>query len=374
MERVRRALAIDPGAFLRAVIFVAPILVLSLSSGCESWLQAALVGLSALLGRERSGLALPGMVLHGLAILAGYLLLSFALWQPVVFVASCTVIAAAAIRLDALGRKLRALGTFTFIPSLYLACEIGNGCRGVGGLSSAAECILAPVPQMAATVALAVLLAGLGCAYQRRGAVRSSFVLARPANFGARTQNGAAVLAATVSVAITAAFVEWRGLPSGQWAIWSAASIVTAEAGAAHRKLGLRVLGASVGVPTGLALACAVPHAAWASDIAILGSALTLFAFKDYLTALTLRYGLTALAVALSGQTAALAAERIVNVSLGGAIGLACVASVGWIGEALRGAGDQAEDGLGTQPSSDSSLVGTADVAAFAQSCAVKKK
>jgi hypothetical protein len=274
------------------------------------------------------------MLLHGLAIIGGYVLLALTLRQPGLFVATCTAMGAAAVRLDVLGRKLRSLGTFTFIPSLYLACETGNGCRAADGLSSAIACVLAPVPEAAATAALAILLTGLTCAIQRRNVIRS-FVLARSSNFGPRTQNRTAVMAVIAAVAISATLVEWQDLPSGQWVIWSAASIVTAETGAAHRKLGLRALGACVGVPIGFALASAIPHSASASDIAILASALTLFAFKHYLTALTVRYGATALAVALSGQTAYVAAERIANVSLGGAIGFACVLCAGWLGESF---------------------------------------
>lgn len=269
---------------LRALLLIAPILTISLLTGNETWLQAAIVGLAAQLTQERTGLAPFGMLLHGLAIMASYILLAFLLREPTLFVIASTLLAAGAIRLDAAGRKLRTIGSFTFIPSLYLACEMADRLSKGLDLKIYAAFVLAPLPYMAAALAMAIWLAGFEHLSQRRqgdiSIARHLLLLARSTDFGIRSQNGAAVGTVIAAVAITATLVEWRDLGSGQWAIWSAVSVITAEAGAAHRKFGNRVFGACVGVPVGIILGLATPHSAVTYDLAILGSVMTIVALK----------------------------------------------------------------------------------------------
>ncbi|WP_168195754.1 FUSC family protein [Bradyrhizobium sp. NAS80.1] len=312
----------------RALLLLVPILTLSRLTGNEIWLQAAIVGLACQLTQERAGLAPFGMLLQGLAIIAGYLLLVFSLREPPLFVITCTLMAAGAIRLDAAGRKLRTIGNFTYIPSLYLACEISDKLGKGADPATYAAFVLAPLPYMLATVMMAIFLAGLEHLTQRRhddiSVARRLVRLANSADFGAPSENGATVVAVMVAVVLMTTLVEWQELGSGQWAIWSAVSVATAEVGANHQKLGSRVFGACVGVPVGICLGSITSHSALTCDMAILGSVMTLVALKRYIVAVTVRYGLTALAITLSGQTASIAAERIVNVIIGGCVGIIC--------------------------------------------------
>lgn len=322
--RGRLASEIAWGPLGRALVFVALLLVFSLSGNQRLWMQASLVGLCTLLTHERLGLAASGMMLHGAAIVAGYILLSFALPAPPLFVVLCAVMAAGAIAMEAAGRKLRTLGFFTFIPSLYLACEVRAHC-GTGAEMSA--CILGIAPFMAVSLILAAVIAETSHAWRsRKSGGRVSFRrLAHGSDFGMASFDGAAFGAVLVAVAGMAAFTEWYGLPDRQWAIWSAVSVIAAEAGKAHVKLGNRLFGAVLGVPAGIVLGQYMPHDMLVYDFAVLGATMTLIALKRYIVAVTFRYGLAALAMTVAGQSALMAEQRIVNVLLGGVAGFICI-------------------------------------------------
>jgi uncharacterized membrane protein YccC len=134
-----------------------------------------------------------------------------------------------------------------------------------------------------------------------------------------------AVLTATVAVALAATLVEWRHLGNGQWTIWSAASVVTGNYGTARIKLGNRAAGALIGVPAGIGIGELLPHGVFAFDFVVLTSFLTIVAFRSYVLGFGMRCMLVASAIMIAGQTAAVAAERVSNVILGGLIGLLCV-------------------------------------------------
>ena len=77
--------------------------------------------------------------------------------------------------------------------------------------------------------------------------------------------------------------MEWGHLDHGQWVIWSAASVVTGDAGAAHLKLRDRAVGAFLGVPAGIGLGLFLPHGPIAYGMAVVASLMTLVAFRSYL-------------------------------------------------------------------------------------------
>ncbi len=70
----RLAEAVTPGPLGRAVVVLTPLLLATLLSGNATWLQAGLVTISTFIAMDRSGLAPLGVVLHGAAVLAGFLL------------------------------------------------------------------------------------------------------------------------------------------------------------------------------------------------------------------------------------------------------------------------------------------------------------
>ena len=119
----RDAIDLDGVACMRAVIVLAPLVLLAVISGEELWLRAALVTISTFIAMERSGLAPVGTLLHGAAIVVCYVALLAAQAAELLFVVGCALLAAASILLTGWDARLRSLGTFTFIPALYLACE-----------------------------------------------------------------------------------------------------------------------------------------------------------------------------------------------------------------------------------------------------------
>ncbi|AJY32471.1 fusaric acid resistance -like family protein [Burkholderia thailandensis 34] len=152
--------------------------------------------------------------------------------------------------------------------------------------------------------------------------------LGRPAAWGDAMQ---AIVAVALAVAVAALLVEWRRIDNGQWAIWSAASVVTGDAATAHLKLRDRGLGALVGVPLGLSAGYALPQGALVYTLATLASALTLVAFRHYASGFGARCACIACASWVAQQSAAIAAERVVNVLAGGLIGVAFVLATHWL-------------------------------------------
>ncbi len=297
----------------RAALVLAPLVLLAAASGDPIWLRAAIVTISTFIGFERSGLAPFGVLLHGAAILAGFSALLLALQMPAIFVAGCAVLAGGAIALTARGAKLRSLGNFTFIPALYLACEFGENT---------------PAPDLLATClhflpfAAAAILPTLILSLRAPAAERFRLRIMQQNDFGEAQPWKEAVLAVTFAVAVAASLVEWRHLGNGQWTIWSAASVVTGNAGTARAKLGNRAIGVMIGVPAGIGLGHFAPHDAFAFDLAVLASFLTIVAFKRYVIGVGTRGMLIAAAFMIAGESVSVAAERVSNVILGGLIGV----------------------------------------------------
>ena len=109
---------------------------------------------------------------------------------------------------------------------------------------------------------------------------------------------------------------------------------MTGNAGTARAKLGNRAFGALIGVPAGICLGQLGPHGAFAFDLTVLASFLTIVAFNRYIIGFGTRCMLIAAAFMIAGESASVAAERVSNVILGGVIGLVFV--VGFHAVAIR--------------------------------------
>jgi hypothetical protein len=307
---------IDSGILLRAVLVLLPLLLLAAASGDAIWLRAAIVTLSTFIAFERSGLAPIGVLLHGFAILVCFSMLLLALQSPVIFVCGCAILAGSAIAMTARGAKLRSLGNFTFIPAVYLACEIGESLPPRDLLARCLHFLPFAAAAVVPSLILSVFASQSGAGF---------FRVMRKTDLGKKLPWKEPVLAVTFAVALAAGLVEWRHLGNGQWVIWSAASVVTGNAGTAGAKLGNRAIGALIGVPAGIGIGQFLPHGAFAFELAVLASFLTIVAFKRYIIGFGARCMLIASAFMIAGETASVAAERVSNVILGGVIGVVCV-------------------------------------------------
>lgn len=321
----RAGRAFDLPTLGRTLAVCAPTIALYGATGDARWLLASIATVSIAIAVERVGIAPLGALAQGAAIVAGFLSLSCALSAWPAFVAGCATLAAAAVALSRCGARLRSLGNFVFIPSLYLTCEAAAAHHSATRL----------VPYLGAAMLPAIALSGVQAwrnapAAHRLHALarwRGARELGRPA---ASSDAAQAIVAVALAVAAAALLVEWRHIDNGQWAIWSAASVVTGDAATARVKLRDRGLGALAGVPLGLAAGHALPHGALVYTLATLASVLTLVAFRHYATGFGARCACIACASWVAQQSTAIAAERVVNVLAGGLIGIACVLATHW--------------------------------------------
>jgi uncharacterized membrane protein YccC len=300
----------------RAAWVLAPLLALTLLTGDTNWLKASILTISLFITYERAELAPLGVACQALAFLLVFLALLFAMGQPVIFVLVCALAAAAAVGVSAYGGKLRSLGNFTFIPALYLACETAEGITPAQYSQHAL--VLLPFLMVAVLPVSVISLVE----HIQTHRLRHIFRLHRTGDLGTRAVYGEAVVAVCLAVALAAAIVEWRQLDYGQWVIWSAASVVTGDMATARQKLYQRGAGALVGVPLGMLLGYAMPHSLLMYELLTVTAMLTLVSFSHYILGFGARCACIASAMIVVGQTPDIAAERVLNVLLGGSIGL----------------------------------------------------
>jgi len=310
----------------RCLAVLLPVLLLWGVSGDMQWLRAAVVTVATLIGIERVQLAPSGVLLHGMAISIGYLLLLWALTMPLAFVIGCALLAAGAIGLSAFGRKLRSLGNFVFIPALYLACETAED----GAPAQYLALGLRLLPYLALCLAPVWLLALFEHRRRRSEAPlwRHHAQLRFLRDAGVKMPVAEAMLAGGLAVACAAAWVEWRHPGHGQWVIWSAASVVTGDVLSAKQKLRDRGLGALLGVPLGIGAGALLPHHPAVYALIALGAVMTLVSFRRYPVGFAARCACAAGALTVLNAPAGVAAERLINVLLGGAIGFVLVLAV----------------------------------------------
>ncbi|MDR6497682.1 hypothetical protein J2785_000825 [Burkholderia ambifaria] len=315
------ASALDLRALTRASLVLLPLVSLALATGRAEWLIASIVTIALLVGVERVALAPLGAAAHGLLVCAGFVVLMAALAWPPAFVAATAALGAASIAITAWGRTLRSLGSYTFIPVLYLACESAEGVAH-GALVPRALAVLpfllaGTLPVIA--LALADLARGSGDSRRAR-----CLAWARRTDYGDRAWSVELMLTVAIAVGGAAALVEWRHIEHGQWMIWSAASVVTGSTASARAKFADRVLGVLAGVPVGIFIGLQVPDDPATRAWVVFATLLTLVGIRPYRLAFATRCACAATALVVAGHAWAFAGERLVNVALGSAIGLAC--------------------------------------------------
>ena len=244
-----------------------------------AWLRIALVAMSAFIVASRAQFAPLGVLLHGVAIAGEFSGLLLAQLSPLLFVLACAACSAATIRLAGWGANLRSFGNFTFIPALYLACEVAERLPH----AEFAAQIIVFLPYLAVSLLPALVLTLIE---RRRAPAKHWLFLDRQKSPGYSEQHyGAAILATVCGVGLAATAVEWLRLPNGQWVVWSAASVITSDFASALPKLRSRVLGALVGVPLGILLGRLIPDTEFVVGVATLVAMLTLVGIRRYVVA-----------------------------------------------------------------------------------------
>jgi hypothetical protein len=314
-------------AFGRAMFGLVPLFMLELVSERPEWLIAAIVPVAMLIALDRSQLAPLGVFAHAMAICAGFMILLISFTHPLIFVCATVLLAMASVLVTAGGSVLSSLGNFTFIPSLYLACESAEGISRQALTSRAIE-----VLPFLLIAALPIMLVACVEQFPSRKAVQSAgahrLKWTRLSPDDGRSPYVERMLAVACAVAFAAVVVEWRQIDHGQWMIWSAASVVTGSTASARQKYRNRITGAIVGVSLGILIGLMIPHDSYMRELVVFAAMLTLVCIRPYTLAFGLRCGCAATAFVLAGQSWIKGSERLVNVAVGSTIGLLCVFSV----------------------------------------------
>ena len=313
----------DRRALGRAMFALVPLLVLALVSGRSEWLTAAIVPVAMLIALDHSQLAPLGVFTHALAISAGFVILMASLAHPLLFVVATVLLGMGSVLVTAGGSALRSLGNFTFIPSLYLACESAEGVTRQAVLTRSVE--LLPFLLIAA---LPILLVASVEHFRSRETGRPTLThFAKWTRLSPNSERNAYIelmITVALAVACAAALVEWRHVDHGQWMIWSAASVVTGNAVSARQKFRNRLTGAVVGVSSGVVVGSLIPHASFMRVLDVVAAMLTLVCIRPYRLAFGARCACAAMAFVLAGQPWIFGGERLLNVAVGSGIGLLC--------------------------------------------------
>ena len=325
----------DRRALGRAMFALVPLLVLVLVSGRSEWLTAAIVPVAMLIALDHSRLAPLGVFAHALAISAGFVILMASLAHPLLFVVTTVLLGIGSALVTAGGSALRSLGNFTFIPSLYLACECGEGISRQALIGRSVEIL--PFLLIAA---LPILLLASVEHFRSRETGRPTLAhFAKWTRLSPNSERNAYIeqmVTVALAVGCAAALVEWRHVEHGQWMIWSAASVVTGNAVSARQKFRNRLIGAIVGVSFGVAIGLLLPHALLMRVLIVFAAMLTLICIRPYTLAFGARCACAAMAFVLAGQPWIFGGERLLNVATGSAIGLLCALTASAIAARTR--------------------------------------
>ncbi|SAK44226.1 hypothetical protein AWB80_00733 [Caballeronia pedi] len=318
-QQFRLASEIKVWTLLYAAIALLPFVVLALATGNAIWMKASLLAIGAVIAEDKLALRPPGVIAYGLAVIAGTYLLLLAELVPAFFVIACMTLAAGVILFASRGKKLRALGNWTFLPVLILANELHGG-RTV-------DALLRETPAYLPYLLVALVPSVISATIRSRGKPAARW--SNLDDFGPRAPFGEDLAAMLAGVGIAAMMVVYWHMDRAQWVIWGAASIVTGTVDTARVKLKNRAFGVMTGVPIGIVLGrYVVPHSSIAVTLATLAVFLTLVAFQRYVVGYFFRCVFVTLAIMLANQSTADAFERITHVLAGGVIGIVCVLGV----------------------------------------------
>jgi hypothetical protein len=313
---------VDMRAVWRCLLMFMPFFVMALWSGDPLWTNALVTASATLVGLERFGMAPLGVLLHQVLIALLFLVLLFARQSPWLFVFCCAASAALMLAITAYGRRLRSLGTFIFVPALYLACEAADGCAPAQFASRAIQWLPYLLAGVLPVLLLSMIEHGQRYMPQESGVARHFLRLCPPVSFGEKQAIVWPMVTIAVSVSAAAALVMYWHTGHPQWVVWSAASVVTGDLLTARKKYRDRVLGAVVGVSIGLLLGILLPHSHALGAVFGMLACSTIFVFPRYIVGFGVRCTCSACALLLANQAIPEALGRLVNVALGGVIGV----------------------------------------------------
>lgn len=263
------------------------------------------------------------ITLHFCSILLALIVLYYLLaYLPVLFVIVIALFAFVCIFIGKFGTNLRSVGNFTFIPALYLACELH-----FMSLQNHQPRLFWHFFEFTPAAWFSMLL--ICPVIKRHYSVNPIKVAGNTKqilsniNFGEPLlswfEPAIAVFFAVFVAALLAIKLE---IPSPEWLLWSTASVIGAELGLAHKKFIQRFLGAILGVTVGFIIGSLIAKTQLNYSLAVLGVMLTLITFKNYFVGFSSRCFFITVAICIISTSHWQTLVRIQNVFIGGALGM----------------------------------------------------
>lgn len=324
------------GVLAKALISLLPAAIGYIMTGNVMFWNMGLVTISLGIGAERLNLGILAITFHFLLIFCCFTILFFAFVQPYLFVILCAMMAVGTIYFTRHGSQLRTLANFTFIPAVYLTCELHEKLA----LALTNSVYLKFISLMPIAWLSVIIIYGLPQLFNRSKnpalKLTARRKLLHKIFWGAELGNPEAIwvppaIAIFFGVAIAASMVIFLHISRGEWVIWSVASVITIEFSSSKKKFNQRISGVLIGAPLGFFAAQFAPKIELMYVLAAVGIMLTLVAFKSYRMGFASRCFLVAFAAYIASSTPAIAVERIGNVLLGGLIGIIAIYVVEWM-------------------------------------------
>jgi len=230
----------------------------------------------------------------------------------------CATLGAASIGITYFGRKLRTLGTWILIPSLYLACDFYDSAHPQGMISD----YLVLLPRLSVALIGPLLILLIQYRFNRTDGLALWGI---PHNIAGEREQGVlwSVGGIFVALFVTSFTVQLLGIEYGQWIIWSTVSVSTGQLASMHRKLGHRGWGALCGLLLGLAIVFLLPLHGPMDGFAAVLLPVTLVV-RNYPIAFASRCMLIVIAAGSISQSEVAAEIRLIGVLAGGVIGVLC--------------------------------------------------
>lgn len=294
-----------------AILSLIPIFIAATFLHDLSFLKLGLITISIFISINRLKYSITIMIIHFLMILLFFSIFYLSLNKSILlFSFLCALTAFSCIWLTLFGDKLRTVGNFIFIPSMYLACEIRRNLPLHTNWLTPYIQFMEQTPIVLCSIAILFLF------YYKN---KIKFFPERGKPVYNWLQPGVAIF---TGVFISALLAFIFHLDNPEWFIWSCASVITIELEDSRKKFFHRFFGAIIGMIIGLCIGFTLPKNELVYSFAVLGIMLTLTSFKNYFVSFIARCCFIMIAAYAISSSLRTAAVRIENVFLGGLIGI----------------------------------------------------
>lgn len=357
-------------SILRTLLTLVPSLILYLATDDTLYLKLGVITVALWVSVHRVSQSLWLMAGHAVILSIAILLLYLAVPHPWVFTPLAAAGAFASVFIARAGNHLRSLGDYTFIPALYLSCELyaidSGGARSLQAVLAMVE----HVPISIASATIVLLGWQVWATWPPRGSRQAAEIgrtIRQAHAHVTRTRQllvGEAApmpppydpwLTATMyalAVVIAAMVISITHYERGEWAIISAATVVTGDALSSRSKVVEQFLGVLVGVGIALMLYPLVPQMELIYTLGVLGGGLSSVAFSRYVSSFAFKCFFVVLAAEGLGFGLTTSVARVETVAIGGMVGLAVSLAVPPLTAWLKGTLRHEEPAIGRTSSS----------------------